>query len=475
MSKSRDAFRTISEVADWLDTPAHVLRFWESKFTQVKPVKRAGGRRYYRPADMELLGGIKQLLHEDGMTIKGVQKVLREKGVKHVAALCARPVDEDGSAESAAPLAVEDVPEAGFIDVPEPDTIVPFPPQWAEPASDTGTPEARTAETVEAEAAETAAEHADGEEKAEPAQPETDETPLADAAFAALDPQADLSPGFDWSRPAAEHPVEAAPVEAQAEDGVTMTEVHAPDSPPPWPMSEDDSPAVPATDWPADPDDPASDATDEPVADDTIAAPVHAAQQTPAEPEDEAPKPAAWPAGESDAPAAWSEDWPVDPDDPVPPAADSPEVSWPAAQSDSPPVAATEWPDDPDALTEPPAVTPDAEPVFASEPEGTPAEQPDFGDEMPDFLRSVFDEPLTEAMVEAPTDQRETPPDLPSFLQAASEPLVRVPDDPDPDSLTAAPGPLSQLVQMTGLTAAQARMLPGIVTQLEQLCARRGL
>ncbi len=85
MSKSPDAFRTISEVAEWLDTPAHVLRFWESRFRQVKPVKRAGGRRYYRPADMALLGGIKRLLHEDGMTIKGVQKILRDKGVKHVA------------------------------------------------------------------------------------------------------------------------------------------------------------------------------------------------------------------------------------------------------------------------------------------------------------------------------------------------------------------------------------------------------
>ncbi len=86
MPKSADAFRTISEVAEWLETPAHVLRFWESKFSQVKPVKRAGGRRYYRPADMRLLGGIKTLLHDDGMTIKGVQKLLREKGVKHVAA-----------------------------------------------------------------------------------------------------------------------------------------------------------------------------------------------------------------------------------------------------------------------------------------------------------------------------------------------------------------------------------------------------
>ncbi|WP_252731383.1 MerR family transcriptional regulator [Lentibacter algarum] len=87
MAKSADAFRTISEVAEWLDLPTHVLRFWESKFTQVKPVKRAGGRRYYRPNDMLLLGGIKKLLHDDGMTIKGAQKVLREQGVKFVSGL----------------------------------------------------------------------------------------------------------------------------------------------------------------------------------------------------------------------------------------------------------------------------------------------------------------------------------------------------------------------------------------------------
>ncbi|MFA8440518.1 MerR family transcriptional regulator, partial [Yoonia sp.] len=87
MAKAKDAFRTISEVAEWLDTPTHVLRFWESKFSQIKPVKGAGGRRYYRPADMDLLGGIKQLLHEDGLTIKGTQKLLREQGVKHVASL----------------------------------------------------------------------------------------------------------------------------------------------------------------------------------------------------------------------------------------------------------------------------------------------------------------------------------------------------------------------------------------------------
>ncbi|WP_412550198.1 MerR family transcriptional regulator [Shimia sp. MIT910701] len=102
MAKSREAFRTISEVAEWLDVKTHVLRFWESKFSQVKPVKRAGGRRYYRPQDMELLGGLKKLLHEDGMPIKDAQQLLREKGVKHVSSL-SRPVDqEDQSVEAVA-------------------------------------------------------------------------------------------------------------------------------------------------------------------------------------------------------------------------------------------------------------------------------------------------------------------------------------------------------------------------------------
>ncbi len=100
MSKSPDAFRTISEVADWLGVQAHVLRFWESRFTQVKPVKRAGGRRYYRPNDMRLLGGIKKLLHEDGITIKGVQRILREQGVAHVSSL-SPSLDEPAASEAA--------------------------------------------------------------------------------------------------------------------------------------------------------------------------------------------------------------------------------------------------------------------------------------------------------------------------------------------------------------------------------------
>ncbi|TVQ56510.1 MAG: MerR family transcriptional regulator [Rhodobacteraceae bacterium] len=85
--KSAQAFRTISEVSEELDTPAHVLRFWESKFHQVNPLKRGGGRRYYRPADVALLRGIRALLYDDGLTIKGLQKVFRERGVKYVVAV----------------------------------------------------------------------------------------------------------------------------------------------------------------------------------------------------------------------------------------------------------------------------------------------------------------------------------------------------------------------------------------------------
>ncbi len=80
--KSPAAFRTISEVATALDVPQHVLRFWETKFTQVRPMKRAGGRRYYRPDDIALLRRIRGLLYDDGYTIRGVQRLLREGGAK---------------------------------------------------------------------------------------------------------------------------------------------------------------------------------------------------------------------------------------------------------------------------------------------------------------------------------------------------------------------------------------------------------
>jgi DNA-binding transcriptional MerR regulator len=83
--KGPDAFRTISEVAEELGLPQHVLRFWESRFPQIKPVKRGGGRRYYRPNDVDLLRGVKQLLYGEGYTIKGVQRILREQGGRKLA------------------------------------------------------------------------------------------------------------------------------------------------------------------------------------------------------------------------------------------------------------------------------------------------------------------------------------------------------------------------------------------------------
>ena len=84
MIKAIEAFRTISEVAGDLDVPKHVLRFWEVKFPQIRPMKRGGGRRYYRPEDLVLLRGIQHLLHAEGYTIKGVQKILREQGIEQV-------------------------------------------------------------------------------------------------------------------------------------------------------------------------------------------------------------------------------------------------------------------------------------------------------------------------------------------------------------------------------------------------------
>lgn len=130
MAKSQSAFRTISEVSTSLDTPTHVLRFWESKFSQVKPVKRAGGRRYYRPEDIQLLAGIKALLHDQGMTIKGAQKLLREQGVKHVISLSTTPDDAVPVVEAAPPpsepIAVETTPDNIVTLSPEPVVVAPL-------------------------------------------------------------------------------------------------------------------------------------------------------------------------------------------------------------------------------------------------------------------------------------------------------------------------------------------------------------
>jgi DNA-binding transcriptional MerR regulator len=95
LDKSPDAFRTISEAAEELDLPQHVLRFWETRFATIKPLKRGGGRRYYRPEDVMLLRGIRHLLYDQGFTIKGVQRILKEQGPRYVIAVGeGRPVDE---------------------------------------------------------------------------------------------------------------------------------------------------------------------------------------------------------------------------------------------------------------------------------------------------------------------------------------------------------------------------------------------
>lgn len=137
--KSRDAFRTISEVADWLDVPTHVLRFWESRFSQIKPVKRAGGRRYYRPSDMRIIGGVKVLLHDQGMTIRGVQKLFREEGLKHVSSFSPALFGEAAVEAEPAPLdaetlerAAQPAPAARTTHVAEPDPVAADPMPEAE-------------------------------------------------------------------------------------------------------------------------------------------------------------------------------------------------------------------------------------------------------------------------------------------------------------------------------------------------------
>lgn len=150
MEKAPDAFRTISEVADDLDIPQHVLRFWETRFSQIKPMKRSGGRRYYRPDDVDLLKGIRHLLYGEGYTIRGVQRILKEQGVRSVQGLAsgdvvadARPraMEAERADEVDEPIDQEDEDE---IEADEEDEIAP-PVVRAVPAAPPKPPEPRTA------------------------------------------------------------------------------------------------------------------------------------------------------------------------------------------------------------------------------------------------------------------------------------------------------------------------------------------
>src|SRR6476620_7356209 len=127
MERSADAFRTISEVAEDLDLPQHVLRFWETRFAQIKPLKRGGGRRYYRPDDVDLLKGIRYYLYGEGYTIKGVQRILKDRGIRHVTEM-GRAQNENYAPPVATIPRVEDEerrrerqdwPEARLVHVPE--------------------------------------------------------------------------------------------------------------------------------------------------------------------------------------------------------------------------------------------------------------------------------------------------------------------------------------------------------------------
>jgi DNA-binding transcriptional MerR regulator len=115
--KSAEAFRTISEVASDLEVPQHVLRFWESKFTQVRPLKRAGGRRYYRPDDVVLLKRIRQCLYDQGYTIKGVQKLLREGALKGESAVPRAPSAAPAAMPAAPPRSKETNPRALLLEL----------------------------------------------------------------------------------------------------------------------------------------------------------------------------------------------------------------------------------------------------------------------------------------------------------------------------------------------------------------------
>lgn len=116
--KAPDAFRTISEAAEELDLPQHVLRFWESRFREIKPMKRGGGRRYYRPEDIDLLRGIRHLLYGEGYTIRGVQRILREQGIKFVQAVWEEgaPQPPHGNAEEEEEIAEEAASAAEMLE-----------------------------------------------------------------------------------------------------------------------------------------------------------------------------------------------------------------------------------------------------------------------------------------------------------------------------------------------------------------------
>jgi DNA-binding transcriptional MerR regulator len=137
LDKAPDAFRTISEVAEEINVPQHVLRFWESRFAQIKPLKRGGGRRYYRPEDIDLLRGVRHLLYGEGYTKRGVQRILREEGLAFVQSVWRAgtqppPAADEGDEEPESSAVSREEPR--FFAKPPRAPSAPPPASWLEPA-----------------------------------------------------------------------------------------------------------------------------------------------------------------------------------------------------------------------------------------------------------------------------------------------------------------------------------------------------
>ena len=238
MSKSAEAFRTISEVAELLDTPTHVLRFWESRFPQIRPVKRAGGRRYYRPDDVALLAGIRHMLRQEGMTIRGVQQLIKTEGPRHVMALGGYDESSPGDNEAAEDMGAPPTAPAAAAEAAV----------WAQMQ-----PDALDAERFEAEAPTDPACEAP-ESAASPFPADPGDTPADTAATGwPADPE-------DWE------PAELPPSELPPEDQMPEDEASAdwgPDTSAPeaWETAPDEPGAEPSA---ALPEAPAADLVDTP-------------------------------------------------------------------------------------------------------------------------------------------------------------------------------------------------------------------
>lgn len=222
--KSEGAFRTIREVADWLAIPTHVLRFWESKFPEITPVKGAGGRRYYRPEDMRLLGGIKVMVHDQGVTIRGVSKKITDEGVEPVMAL-----SPDLDAAEVAPVGTRRVIRSGEDEADDP-RVVPFEAQ-PEPAPEVGT-----------RMEEDDADGGDAQPDADPMPEQPDADPMPEQPVdtdAPPQPEDDLLPDI----PAPPQPVDN----------------HVPATPDPAPDDDASAPTEPVRPGPGVPDDAESD------------------------------------------------------------------------------------------------------------------------------------------------------------------------------------------------------------------------